>query len=790
MTITESKAPIGHSIEKYVEYVSDYSKSLSHANSNEELSHLIENDFKKLCLNFIEIADQEHRSSEEAQGLKTDATYIFNFRFPEYFKSLALVHRDILLQLQIARIRANEGLVDLAKIEDHNIQCKKGLIAAVKEVQDRNTQEQIHLFNENQGKKSISDRIQHQQNPWLLYKKQFEKILDQINQIQRSNGPLLRLSTNFDIIKETVNRVGANHQQFNADLIARISSILKNLESGELDKLGSKIEDALEGLEKMGNRQGDFTEELDQNLDLLDKISIAVDSEEGYLKIREVPVQRKLQKWFDFVILPLFMDVIGQENAARTRYQVGLTNLRSGVQLLKSQERTPDSSHLVTAVNQLVDSLKVLGQRGAEISGRMADETRSRLRVSNLFENEPFLEVPLNAAISTTLDLGRNTLIEKIRLKYRQLRAYFDAKYKDSEYRESFSEIELTTQCIAHRMLKEENEHYDTLFLTKNFIGDLFLVSREQQEKKFQEALTQWKNGFPKAVLVSGDRLSGRSTFANYVAKKYFGKDIVVLSPKSTSTIDGRKFSTTCDLKDALQFVKNHNTKSTAPVIVIDDLELWRDSSHSLLNNIRALIDFTENETDDALVLAVCTNALKNHLDKRLNFSNVFSTLIDTSSSSKNEILEAILLRHGAGHRTLISENGEEILQHKITSLASNLSKKYNYNMGEVLQAWTYNTFVQDGQQVLFKPGEPEFLDFFSNEELMVLKQTSLFKWTSEYGLRQLNPQGFETRMKSGVKRLINTKILLRDPLGNLSINPVALYDVSQILKRKKYINT
>ena len=105
------------------------------------------------------------------------------------------------------------------------------------------------------------------------------------------------------------------------------------------------------------------------------------------------------------------------------------------------------------------------------------------------------------------------------------------------------------------------------------------------------QIVDHWNQGLNKSVLVSGDRLSGRSTFLDYSAKKLFGKDIVTLKPNSDATIDGRKFKTSNDLKEALQYVKNNNIKSTRPIILVDDLELWRDTKHSLLYNIRAFIN-------------------------------------------------------------------------------------------------------------------------------------------------------------------------------------------------------
>ena len=151
-------------------------------------------------------------------------------------------------------------------------------------------------------------------------------------------------------------------------------------------------------------------------------------------------------------------------------------------------------------------------------------------------------------------------------------------------------------------------------YLNKKFIGDLFLILRQPQEDKLSTTINHWNSGFNKSVLVKGERLSGRTTFIEYTSKKYFGKYIVNLKPNSSATIDGRKFATTFNLKEALQYIKNNNIKSTKPIILIDDFELWRDNDNSLLSNTRALINFIETESDNAFVMVATSNTMVEHI--------------------------------------------------------------------------------------------------------------------------------------------------------------------------------
>jgi len=85
---------------------------------------------------------------------------------------------------------------------------------------------------------------------------------------------------------------------------------------------------------------------------------------------------------------------------------------------------------------------------------------------------------------------------------------------------------------------------------------------------------------------------------------------------------------------------------------------------------------------------------------------------------------------------------------------------------------------LEEAIKVIYNEIEFEFVDFFTNEELIVLKQASIFKRITELGIKGVTSSKYETNFKSAIKRLINTKVLLRDESGSLYINPVILSEV------------
>ena len=228
------------------------------------------------------------------------------------------------------------------------------------------------------------------------------------------------------------------------------------------------------------------------------------------------------------------------------------------------------------------------------------------------------------------------------------------SKYEEANLQSNQKRLETSLECIRYRMFKESNTSYDSLFRNKIFIGDLFLVNREEEEATFAQSLDQWKAGFNQSALIVGKHLSGKSTFTEYIAKQNFGRHVIKLAVTGSITVEGRKLKTNYNLGETLKFIKN-NLYHSKPLIIIDDIETWRNEEHSLLDNVRAVIKYIESESDNVYVMVTTSKAMQDHLDSRLSFTNSFSTVINIDKSTSEEIYQAVLLRHGASHKDLIA---------------------------------------------------------------------------------------------------------------------------------------
>ena len=766
---------LNYQLSEFQEDLDNYIKKIAVVTNSKELESFISNDFKNLMSLFISLGEIMSKESSNPKDI-----FLANYSLPNDFKTVSILHRDVLLELSKASISKQEGLLNDKQIENHFTSSKTVLEKKLNDfVQFINT-EKNKISNNKKAIDKISSKITLQKNPWDIYKSQYETIRSQINEINNQKVLAFKSITIFDALKTVVSNIIDKHNILVTKIAKNINTIQTRTNDGH-EGLLLMVDEFLSQQSIIENKSASFSEIINTHINQLEKIQIPITSIDGELFIRDVDLKKRTQKWFDYQVLPEFMDLLGLETNLINKYSLNLMNLNNSLQLSKDKHENISLNSIINTLSHLKDDINDIENRGESISESLKDKVLNELLISNLIKGKPFLDVTLNSSFN----VESNTLVKNIKAKLQKSSLYFNSQYQKSINFKSLSNIEVSTQCIVHRMFQDESSHYDSLFLNKKFIGDLFLVPRKTQEAKLERIVDHWNQGFNKSVLVSGNRLSGRSTFLDYSAKKFFGKNIVILTPNSDAIIDGRKFKTTTDLKEALSYVKNNNIKSTRPVILIDDLELWRDSKHNLIYNIRALINFIETESDDAFVMASTTDMMVNHLNKRLHFSNTFSHTISVNDTDKDEITNAILLRHGAAHRELVSEKLELISDSKVRKLALKLVKQNDYNFGQTLQSWTFNTFVQDNEKILFKESFYEFLDFFTAQEIIILKQASIFTYVSEYSIKNLTTSSFETDFKSALRRLMNVKVLLRGIDGKLYINPVVVNDVTRIINNK-----
>ena len=778
-------------LEVLKKHFEDYLNLLEQSLTTEKFSQLILKEFMAVSNFFITIGDLEYSKIQTSKNIDFTTIHSLHYLLPELFKDTMLIHRDVLLQLQISQNKKQESLVDDKAVQHHLKESKAILETAINSFILKICAELNPIQQTDKKRKKLVSKAKHQQNPWEVYKNQFLTIQNQAKEIEKSAHTLAEVILVFKDIKDhtqTICSTLIDELENSKQSIAMVVDSVQNLdEPVKTSDTISLIEEILNDLNFKNLQQETYAFDIELKIASLKENNIPVASEDGLLLIKKIDFNKSAKKWLNYMLLPDLIELWQNKTNLLAFYKHSLLNLKSSLTLLKNNNTLETLPSQMQSVQNLLSSANTNETLQRKIIGEIQEKFTTEFLVSNIYDTEDFLKVSLQSSM-TQLTSSKNKFLIDVDRKIQNILSFFSTKYEINTADNPFKKLEASSKCIEYRRFKALNIHYDTLFLNKNFIGDLFFVSRETEKQKLQETLNLWKKKYSKAVLVVGNNLSGKSTFIEGVSKDYFDKQTIVLEIDSTISIEGRKFTTTKNLTEALQHIKKH-TYNFRPLLVIDNLELWRDKNHSLLDNVRAAIEFVESESHQIFVIMTTSNAMQSHLDRRLPFSHSFSSIIDVNKAKVDEIHKAILLRHGASHRSLVTDKGLPLHNKQLELYIQKLCKNYDYNMGEVLQAWTYAITTADDNKVVYQEKDFEFEDFFTTEEIIILKYVLLYKHINEIVLKNFLGKRYDSSYKSGLKRLINTKVFLRNSEGNLILNPVLYHNIREILKYRGVLN-
>jgi hypothetical protein len=264
---------------------------------------------------------------------------------------------------------------------------------------------------------------------------------------------------------------------------------------------------------------------------------------------------------------------------------------------------------------------------------------------------------------------------------------------------------------------------------------------------------------------------------------------VIRLSPKTIVHCNGRKHQTTFDLGAALDFVKRYNYKSLRLMIWIDDLETWADADNLITENVRKLKKFIDNYSNQIFVMVSISNWAKAHLNSVYDIDRMFQANFNLDRMNIEEIQRAILIRHGATHRTLVDNNLEEVKRKQLIKMVQKVSRAGEGNIGEVLNLWALSIQLLDEEQVQFSfPQTYAMPDFINPDIGIVLSTIMMEKRTNEYRLRKQFGKAFEEKYKSIVQRLISVGLLVRYIDNYLEVNEIVVNEVGRLLEEGKYI--
>ena len=737
-------------------------------------------------------------TGEEEDPLNLDCR-LLHFVWAERAKHFLMLYRDVQLQLQVATLLVNEGASQRDQVADLYARSRTALQEALEEWEsDYRAQHGDLARNEKQRRKQLNVwKLQH--NPWPVYRHQLGELAGQSEGLAKEFVKLQREQKRFAALRQLLDEAIEASQQVmdRAELRARTLTEFISTGDHELERPGliaSKLDDYITE-EATLPRLDRFTNAITaKTAQLTESMRVTVASDEGLLRYKEVNFRRATDQWVSAQVMPLLYELWEVAEQVGNGLNVAMVNVRNRALLLSNEVK---AGHDVTFTNSslaqpFVDFTERSQQRHRDydtLRRRLEQRIARDLRLTSVYRTEPgFLPLPLQTGINA-FTRRQSRWVTDVRNWLGEHVTGLNKLLGDAAREERLSISERTVRVIRQRSVSPDNAAYTNILMTRGYIGESFLVGRERETTHLAQLIDSWRLGYRGSVVLTGNRLAGKTLFGEMITNRFFAGKTIRLKPNAQLTVQGRRTKTTGDLAEALAFVQKYTLQSR-PLVWIDDLELWWDNDHTLAQNARALGEHIDDYSGRIFYLVATTNAVYRHLDRFLALDRVFQSEINLDSFSLEDMQRAVLIRHGATQKQLVDAEGEPISETGFGQLVRRIYRATEGNVGDTINRWAYYTERVDDERVRQPRGRRYSLPAFLSPDTATLLTTLLLeKRSRDYRLRKLFGPAYTERYGSILQRLIRIGIVTRNNDGSLEVAESVANDVGRMLDAETYLS-
>ncbi|MBK8501727.1 MAG: hypothetical protein IPL46_05685 [Saprospiraceae bacterium] len=626
-----------------------------------------------------------------------------------------------------------------------------------------------------ENKKSTFGHWKQQTSPWPIYRAQLERIKNQSDDMILNAQKLRQIARQYGSISRVV-----------FDAIELIAKHFKDIEI-EIQKLVEWLagKDA-ESIKQVVNYtkkipidinfediQNDVLKELKTQFDLLpDKQTFYVDTSGGLLVELDLDVRKRSVSWLESEILTLMIEIYEITNQAHQSFTFCLANIRNRA-LLFSEGRTDHlaASDCILIANEQAIKLTKSNKEIDALSNSIERKLTQSFYITNIYRKDhPYLPISIQNTLRK-FHLGRSRMSRGISSRWSKTVNWFRNIIVRVEKEEETSTLQKIVRYIDQRQPDSKNHHYTSIFLNKGFVGTSFAVGRIKEFQILEATLKEWEKGYRGSVLLSGPRFCGKTFFGEWATSRFFpAKKIIRINPWADIYYGGRKLKSEYSLSEVLDFVKKYALKDR-PYLWLDNIELWQDENNTLFQNLDTLLKFVDLHSDKCFFLVSIGSGGLKHFSNQLDFKRTFQATINLDTIDSDEIYKAILIRHGATYRKILTSDGDEITSHEYKSMINKIIKLSNNNIGEVFQWWSSSVKYLNEKEVEVSPFEPYLFPLeLSEEQRLLLRQIALFRKTDEYMLSRQFGMAFNQKYVFHLRRMLTNGMLSRLPEGSLEM--------------------
>ena len=503
-----------------------------------------------------------------------------------------------------------------------------------------------------------------QNNPWPVFRNQFETLNKQFGAIQQGSDNRLAAANAVDQLRRYVIDLPEQllgQYQTVLEGVARAKEILLDENANTISRISTTRLQQLETVELSDARLDTISHATAALVDALPErcIFYAVTGE-GRVLLRDLALESEAGQWISSELIPEVQRATRVVETAAAEFSRSLVDIRNRVTLAREVDSAEaptgglaDSSE-PTAVHRLVELLDGVHERISArqieietIGGYLRTLAQRELRLSRAYDSSlGFLEVSFEGSVSRIR--GQQSEV------FTAIASWFDAQINKLRRltrralgAEDLSIGERIIRTIQSRRPDPANDSYTSVLAARGFIGEAFHAGRENELARAVAAVEAWRSGFRGSVLVTGRRYSGKTHFVELIAGRHFENRLIRLLPKQQIDFAGRRLAPTADLAEALGFVRKY-TSGQRLLVLIDDLELWCDRDHSLAANADALREALDTSSNRLMFLVTTSNWIMGHIAAATDLSGAFHVQINLDRMPVEDFVSTAIIRHAA----------------------------------------------------------------------------------------------------------------------------------------------
>lgn len=345
-------------------------------------------------------------------------------------------------------------------------------------------------------------------------------------------------------------------------------------------------------------------------------------------------------------------------------------------------------------------------------------------------------------------------------------------------------------------VLKEIPYYYQNLFMGNSPINTDMWIGMEAQIEEARQAFKRFQNGYSGAILITGQRNSGKSGLSKIICQKFLPNwEIIRIKPPKEGTSNPEVFHQTLQQSLNLQAVTfaEYLKSQTAPrIIIVNDLELWWARTHQGDLVLKEIIGLVEQFGHKHLfILNAGTHAW--NLISRLHWpESSFLAHIHCQALDARELRDMVMLRHKAGGLSLHlnHKSSPVISQWEQARLFNRFFTMYHGNPGFTLQAWlSAISHCQDKNIYLKMPNLPNIhaLENLPLETCNLLAQFVLHRRLSIPGIASILNLELSQAMAT-INGLYRMGLIHEKFQAVYAINPYLEPFIISILKEKELL--